>query len=67
MSYAFGPQPFAQIAVDGDQMIVGSARDPQEFNLSISFRVERGKIFFKIVGDAAGAERADPGKLVEMI
>ena len=67
MIHAFGLQPFAQIAVDGDQMIVGSARDPQEFNLSIRFRVERGKILFKIIGNAAGAERADPGKLVEMI
>jgi hypothetical protein len=48
-------------------MVVGATRDPQEMNLRVSLRVERGKILLEVVGDAARAERADPGKLVEMI
>src|SRR5580700_5099302 len=64
---SFGLQPLAQVAVYGDQTILGAAGNPQQFELLVGFCVERWEIFFKIVGDTARTESADPGELVEII
>jgi hypothetical protein len=60
-------QPFPEIAVECDQVIVGAASNPKEMQLVIGFGIECRKILLEIFGNAAGAERTDPGKFVEVI
>ena len=65
--HAPGFDPVPQIAVDGDQTILGATRDPQQVKLLIGLGIEGGKIFLKVLGNAARAEGTDPGKLVEVV
>src|SRR5882724_1415092 len=63
----FGSEPGAEIAIVFDQVIVSTAGYPEQVKLLVGFRVERGKFFVELWPEAAGAERADPGKLIQSI
>src|SRR6266404_7576520 len=63
----FGSQPGAELAIDLDQTVVGSARNPKQAQLLTGLGGHRGKFYFKLVGDTSGAESADPAKLVQRI
>ena len=60
-------QPFAQVAIDHDQMIIGAAGDPEQMQLRIGLGVSRRKILLKILGNAAGTESTDPGEFIEVV
>src|SRR5882757_8059833 len=63
----FRRQPGAEGAVDFDQTVVCSARNPKQMQLLGGLRVQRGKFLAKIFGEPAKAEGANPAKLVESI
>jgi hypothetical protein len=65
--HAFGLKPFPEVSVHRDQAILCAASNPEQMELLIRFGVKAGKIFFKIVGNAAGTEGADPGELIEIV
>ena len=61
----FGGEPGAEFAIDVDEVVVGAAGNPEQAELPGGFGVERGEFLVEFFGDAAGAEGADPGKLIE--
>ena len=65
--HALSLEPFPQVAVDRDQVILCATCDPEEMKLLICFCVERGKIFLKVVGNPARTEGSNPRKFVEVV
>jgi len=63
----FGGEPFAQVAVDVDEMVFGAAGDPEQFDLLAGVGVECGEFLVEFGTEAAGAEGANPGELVERV
>ena len=67
MRDGFGGEPFAQVAVDVDEMVFGAAGDPEQFDLLAGVGVECGEFLVEFRTEAAGAKGANPGELVERV
>src|SRR5689334_2411009 len=63
----FRGEPCPQRAVEPDQIVAGSAGDPEQSQLRISAGIQLWEIFPGIAPDARRTECADPGKFVQVI